>query len=90
MPLYDFMCDSCGKIKEKFFHINDCPEAIECECGKKAKKIISVGHGGIFTDNDVIWLESASKVLIKPHEKPLTTRGEYKRYLKDNGLQAIG
>lgn len=89
MPLYNFECLSCGSIKEKFFHIDDCPAAIKCECGEKAQKIITVGHGGIQSDAPV-WLPSAVKVLQPSHEKPITTRGEYKTYLKNNGITAIG
>ena len=89
MPLYDFQCE-CGKVQEQFFHIEDCPEDIPCECGKTARKILSTGHGGIFTDNDVAWLESASKNLVKQHEPPVTTRTEYRNYLKKNKLAPIG
>lgn len=89
-PLYDFMCDSCGKVKEKFFHIDDCPKAILCDCGERAKKFISAGHGGIQTDGDVIWMPSAIKTLQPDHERPITTRMEYRRYLKEKGLEPIG
>lgn len=91
MPLYDFVCEDCGTSKEKIFHIERCPKTILCSsCGKRARKVISNGHGGIQTDNDVTWLPSAVKVLQPSHERPITTRGEYKAYLKNNGITAIG
>lgn len=89
-PLYDFMCDSCGKVKEKFFHIEDCPKSILCDCGEQAKKILAVGHGGIETDNKVKWMPSAIQTLQREHERPIETRGEYKTYLKDNNLICKG
>ena len=89
-PLYDFQCPFCGKKQEHFFHIDDCPEIIECDCGKKALKILSVGHGGIQTDNNVTWLPSAIKTLQPDYERPLQTRSQYKKYLKEKGLEPIG
>jgi len=65
--------------------MTDFPNTIECEsCGGRAKKIISIG--AVMTDGNIKWMESASKVLTKHHERPITTRTEYKKYLKDNSL----
>ena len=88
MPLYDFLCE-CGQIQEQFFHIVDCPEIVPCECGKDAKKILSA-QGAVIRDTRIIWMESASKVLVKEHERPVTTRTEYRKYLKENKLAPIG
>ena len=88
MPLYEFECQ-CGKISEDFFRVAECPDSIDCECGKKAKKILSM-RGGIQTDNDVTWLPSAVDVLQPDYEQRITTRTEYKKYLKEKGLQPIG
>lgn len=90
-PLYDFVCDNCGKSKEKIFTVKGCPESILCDnCGKRSKKVIAVGHGGIFTDNDVIWLPDAVKTLQPSCERPIETRGQYKKYLKEKGITATG
>jgi hypothetical protein len=86
MIFYDFQCLACGKINEKAFHVNDCPRSIMCGCGGEAKKIICQGHGGIQTDNDVKWLPSACQTLQREGERPITTRTEYKAYLKKNNL----
>lgn len=90
MPLYSFECQKCKVIKDKFFHIEDCPESIICECGEQAKKILTAGHGGLQTDDKVPWLNSAVQVLQRNGERPLQTRGEYKTYLKDNNLICKG
>jgi len=87
MPLYDFLCE-CGREQELPFHIDMCPECISCACGKTAKKVLSVG--GIRTDNDVSWMESAVKVLQPDYERTIKTRTEYRKYLKDNRLEPIG
>ena len=88
MPIYEYEC-SCGKITEEMHKITDIPQEITCECGNTAKKILS-SRGAIQTDNDVIWLESAVKTLQPSYERPITTRGEYNKYLKEKGLACIG
>jgi len=87
MPLYTYKCNDCGLEMDKSFPINDFPQEVECiACGRIARKILSVGHGGIQTDGDVLWLPSACEVLQRHGEPPLTTRTEYKQYLKKEGL----
>lgn len=75
-------------MHERVFKMSDFPKTIKCDCGGRARKIISLGS--IKTDGDVTWMESASKNLVKHGERPLTTRTEYKRYLKENHLAPIG
>lgn len=91
MPLYSYECPECGKVMDKVFPMNDCPRTVGCiHCRGTAKKIIAIGHGGIQTDNDVPWLESACKVLQNPREPRLVTRTEYKKYLEEKRLIPIG
>lgn len=45
MPIYDYLCENCGKELEKIQKISDAP-LIDCpECGKSSlrKKISAVG-----------------------------------------------
>jgi len=93
MPLYTFECLYCGKDTDKFFKIDNCPKYILCPiCGDDARKVIVSGHGSIQCDNmvDVPWLESAVQNLQPDHERPIETRGEYNRYLKENNIIAAG
>lgn len=91
MPLYTYQCQRCGLEMDKVFRMNDFPREVECiACAGPAKKVLSVGHGGVQTDNDVPWLASACDVLQRPSEPRLTTRTEYKRYLKKEGLIPCG
>ena len=42
MPIYEYEC-KCGNREEKFFHMSDTPNEIECEkCGGEMKKVISL------------------------------------------------
>ncbi len=42
MPLYEYECKKCGKIKEEFFYVKDMAKKIKCECGDSMDKIISM------------------------------------------------
>lgn len=90
MPIYSFKCPSCGKETEKIFKIASCPQSIKCDCGKdKAKKIITIG--GIITDENALWLPSVVEQCKPDYDKrPVETRTELKKYLKDNGLIFTG
>lgn len=90
MPVYEFECLECGKITEKVFKIDDCPQRIECECGKTASKIISRSRIQCDSIYDVSWLPSALLTLQPDGERPIETRGEYNRYLKKKGIIASG
>jgi putative FmdB family regulatory protein len=91
MPLYTYQCTKCEKEMDKVFGIKDYPREVECiHCRHIAKKILASGHGGIQTDGDVIWLPSAVKVLQRPGERPITTRTEHKKYLKEHGYSQVG
>ncbi|MBE9572712.1 MAG: zinc ribbon domain-containing protein [Proteobacteria bacterium] len=94
MALYSYKCQECGKEMDKVFPMNDCPREVRCiHCRGVAKKILSIGHGGVQTDNDVKWLPSACKTLQTSEErrkKPLTTRTEWRECLKKKGLIPIG
>lgn len=89
MPIYEYCCHNCQKVYERVFKVTAFPKTIKCQyCGKRAKKILS--KGAIQTDNDVPWMESAVKVLQPSWEKPITTRSEHRKYLKEKGIEAIG
>jgi len=90
MPLYTYECDTCGNQMDRLFPVHHFPETMPCKCGDRARKVITVGHGGIQTDGDVKWLASARMNLQPDYEKPVETRGEYKRYLKDRGIVERG
>lgn len=93
MPLFDYECPECGATKEIIAKIDGFPSSVHCnECDGEAVKVIVPGHGGIKCDSmtDVPWLESAVQNLQPDHERPVETRGEYNRYLKDHNIIAAG
>lgn len=87
MPTYDFEC-KCGLVTSKVFKMSEVERFISCKCGKKARRIISTGF--VLRDADIPWLPSASKVFQKPGEKPVQTRQEMRKYLKEHNLVSIG
>tara|TARA_Y100001973_G_C5005420_1_gene235749 strand:+ start:35 stop:403 length:369 start_codon:yes stop_codon:yes gene_type:complete len=40
MPIYGFLCSSCGATKEKFFKIKDCPKEIKEFCCKEDSECV--------------------------------------------------
>jgi putative FmdB family regulatory protein len=88
MPIYEYECRSCKKNFERFHKIARVPKRERCDCGMMARLIIS-SHGAVITDGDVRWLDSA-KANLPSDAKNITTRGEYKRYLKDHALACVG
>ena len=99
MPLYDFKCRSCEAMQEIFSSIADCPEKIKCDCGGEMKKIITLGHGGIFLD-EPSWLSGESGEQIRGAlqdterlaaglDKPITTRSEHARFLEEHGVVPV-
>ena len=92
MPIYEYECGKCKKVTEKVFKVSDYPGFIICpECAYMANKILS-SSGSIQCDsvNDVSWLKSACDNLQRPHEPRIQTRGEYKQYMKDHHIIAVG
>lgn len=92
MPLFSYECEyeDCRAEIEVVTSIAERPDTVDCPCGGVAYRVIVAGHGGIQTDNDVKWLSSAIEVLQPGHERPLETRSEYNRYLKDNHISPAG
>lgn len=85
MPLYDFECPQCDLHFERVLSVDDCDSCQPCpECDSCSKKIISLGHGGIFRKGDAVsWVKDAAKVLTKS-DRPnpnLQTVDDYRRYL---------
>lgn len=91
MPIYEYQCGNCGTVIEKFSKVSDAlKKYVVCNCGKRAFRILSRGSIKCDSINDVNWLPSACQVLQPDGERPLQTRGEYDRYLKDHNLVCRG
>ena len=41
MPIYEFVCEACGRLEEKLQKLTDPPPAACAECGGKMAKIMS-------------------------------------------------
>ncbi len=42
MPIYEYQCPNCGTKEEVFTPKYEPPEFIDCKCGSRKKKIISL------------------------------------------------
>jgi len=91
MPIYSFFCDKCDMEIEEIYKISDRPDDTVCPvCNGRAKRVLMPGRGGIRLDSKVSWLPSAVKVLQPNYERPIETRSEYDKYLKDRNIIPVG
>lgn len=90
MPEYDFKCEDCGTIFTELHKIKEAPDEMRCGfCKGNAPRIISF-QGGLKTDHPN-WLDDSVRGALQgEEEKPIETRGEYNKYLRDNGIVARG
>ena len=49
MPLYDFKCKQCGKVKEAIVKCDAASPA--CVCGGETEKLITVDHFNFYFTN---------------------------------------
>lgn len=87
MPLYSYQCDECGREQDRFFKMADKLDSVPCEsCGGNAHKILSAGM--VLGDDMPAWMrhEQTLGCLQNSAEKPITTRSEYNRYLKQRNI----
>lgn len=89
MPMYDYECPHCGHKQEAFFHIKDKPDDIPCVCGKEAVKVLS--NSMVLGDDMPPWMRHRETLgcLQSRGERPIQTRGEYNRYLKQKQIAEI-
>jgi putative FmdB family regulatory protein len=86
MPVYEFMCDSCGKVTERIFKIEDCPDAGGCpHCDGTARRVLSSRYA-ILSDTPAWLNDQVREVLQKDGEPPIETRKQHDDYLKRNGI----
>ena len=87
MPTYTYDCE-CGNRITDISKISQMKKFKVCKCGKRAKRVIvmSTVHG----DADLPWLRDAVKTLQPDDERPVQTRQEWKKYMRDNHLTCIG
>ena len=94
MPLYDYQCVLCGLTMEYTFKIVERPESIPCplDCEGEMHQIIT--PPAIQCDDvvNIPWLQdfAAKRKEARFGGRPIQTRTEYRKYLKDNDLRPCG
>ena len=94
MPLYDYKCSECGGEFEFYIKLSQYNKNMPCaECGGVCERILTLGHGGIAVDTPA-WLDNSVRAMVQdlddPSVRPIETRQELNRYLKQNGFVAAG
>ncbi|MBI9090149.1 MAG: hypothetical protein JEZ12_13115 [Desulfobacterium sp.] len=87
MPRYTYECTNCGKIFDLDLSLKNHVKQTVCEkCDGDAVQIMVPGHGGVQDDHPAWIDDSVRGCLQDPAERPIESRTEYKRHLKDNGI----
>lgn len=88
MPCYDYKCESCGHVMERYYKMELKPRQDICDrCRGTANAQIPLVavHG-----EEAIWIDDELRGALQSPEdaarKPVTTRSEYNKYLKDNDI----
>ena len=94
MPIYDFECEKCNKITEHILKVSNSEQAIQCECGGLADKIITAS-GQFCANEDADWIRSIREVVDKEGGKASQrflkepTRENYKKWKKETGVRHL-
>lgn len=94
MPiLADFECSKCNTVTEHY--VDTQQKTVECKCGGKAKKIISLPGVYVNSENPN-WLKSVIDVVDKEDKRPHVqefikhpTRENYKRWMKEEKIRPV-
>lgn len=88
MPLYTYVCDRCDHEFDVILPVSNCDDPVDCpKCGEISKKIIVLGHGGIWRKGDSVpWVRDTAKILTdSDHPNPnIQTPDDLKKYLEAN------
>jgi putative FmdB family regulatory protein len=72
MPIYEYVCDVCGKSQERLVSFKNVQEFIPCPCGGSAHKVISApafhlkGNGWYESDYKKASKQESQKETEKP------------------------
>ena len=94
MPiLADFECSKCNTVTEHY--VDAQQKTVECKCGGKAKKIISLPGVYVNSENPS-WLHSVTDVIDKEDKRHHVqeflkhpTRENYKRWMKEEKIRPV-
>ena len=89
MPMYEYLCNHCNKDFEKFLPMKKYKEPQNCpNCNTEGVKQLTINAGGVW-DSSPLWLDDSVRAQIQDTDisRPITTRSELNKHLKDTGLQ---
>ena len=82
---YEYECE-CGNRITRICRVAEHVRTVECECGRQAAQVIDFT---VLRDSDIPWMPSAVMNL-PDSKKPILTRQDWKRHLKENHLECVG
>jgi putative FmdB family regulatory protein len=91
VPIYEYQCIKCGNITERYYKVDDIQDLVECsKCRHVSVRIISPF---VFHSQTPLWLDDSVRGALQDEdaikygrEKPIETRDEYEKHLKNKGF----
>lgn len=83
MPTYTYECETHGTF-DVLAPISQMETTAPCpSCGRKSRKIIVLGHGGV-QRNDSEWVRGVSRIFEIDGHRPMETVQDLRQFYRDN------
>ena len=76
-PLYDYQCRLCGKVEEKYAHMDEM--RLRCNCGEQTDRLTTVKYN-VIGDVDFV----TDNITGEPTR--ITSRKQMKKIMKEHGV----
>ena len=92
MPIYNYLCDDCGREFEAIGGYDD--KTFDCVCGGHAHRVIAAS-GAYLGNQDAAWLKTVVEVVDKSGGQHCQefiknpSRDNYRRWMKGEGIQPL-
>ncbi len=90
MPTYDYECQSCGHVFEKFHSMTSRPRVKCPRCGGRAKKLLGTGANIVFKGSGFYETDYRRKTAAPPREKGAAAGSKDSDGSKENSGSAEG
>lgn len=95
MPLYEYKCPECGTHEEIYCRLSERPTQVPCPapgCSGFAHQIVAF-RGGLKTEHPN-WLDDSVRWALQTEaerrKRPIQTRSDWERTLKEKNLVPVG
>ena len=81
MPVWDYKCQRCKRVGERFLHKGPPPRTVRCKCGGRAKRMVALARPKIFKPLTLEHINVEGEGALT-----FNSEGELRRYCRKHGL----